>query len=60
MFSACLLRQVRLQPLGQFAARQQHAMLAGIAFQADIRTEAHHRPLIRAAGMWFSQAYLIV
>jgi hypothetical protein len=35
-------------------------MTTALAFQADVRAEAHDRPLIRAAGMGFPQAQVIV
>ena len=35
-------------------------MLTAFAFQANIRAEAHNRPLIRAARMRLPQAQVIV
>ena len=35
-------------------------MLTPFAFQTNIRAEAHHCPLIRAAGMWFPQTQVVV
>ena len=35
-------------------------MFAYVTFQPNIRAEAHHGPFVGAAGMWFSQAQMIV
>jgi hypothetical protein len=55
-----VLRQVRLESLCQFAPGEQDAAPAALALEADIRAEARHRPFVRAAGMLFSQAEVIV
>jgi hypothetical protein len=45
-----------LEPLLQFAAREQNAMLARLALQADVGSQAHHFPIVSAARVWLAQA----
>jgi len=39
----------------EFAAWQQHTMVAPAAFDADVGPQAYHPPLITSARVWFSQ-----
>jgi hypothetical protein len=45
-----------LEPFFQLAAREQDAMLAGLALQADVGAEAHDFPIGAAAGMRLAEA----
>ena len=54
VFWVILPRQIDLHSFREFAASKQDAVTAALAFEPDIRAEAHHRPFVRTAGMWFA------
>lgn len=60
LFRLFLFCQVGFHAPGEFAPGEQDAMPAALAFQADIRAQANHGPLVRAARMWLAQAHMIV
>lgn len=55
-----MLGQVRFEPFGKLTPCQQDAPPAALAFEPDICAQARDNPLIRATGMLFSQAQVIL
>lgn len=43
----------------KLAARQQDTTAALLAYQPNVRTDAHHVPIITAAGMLLAQTHLV-
>jgi hypothetical protein len=52
--------EIRLEAFGQFAAGEQDAPPATLAFQTDVRAEARDGPFVGAAWMLLAQAQVIV
>jgi hypothetical protein len=52
--------EIGFEPFGKLTAGQQDAASAACAFQPDICAQARDHPLIRAAGVLFAQAQVIV
>jgi len=59
-FILFVYRKIRLQAFRQFTAGEHHAMLTPLAFQADIRAEANHCPLVGTAWMGLSQSQMVI
>jgi len=55
-----MLRKVGFESFCKFTAGEHHASSAAFALQPDIRAEPDNRPLVRATGMLFTQAQMIV
>jgi len=55
-----VLCQVSFESFGKFAAGKQDTPSATFAFQPDIRAQARDNPLIRSAGMLFSESEMII
>ena len=55
-----MFRQVDFKSLCQFASREHDTPTAAFAFQSNIRAEARHCPFVRAAGVLFAEAEVIV
>ena len=55
-----MLRKIGLESFCKFTAGEHHASSAAFALQPDIRAETDNGPFIRATGMLFTQAQMIV
>ena len=52
--------EIGFQSFGKFTAGEHHAPPAAPALQANIRAQTCDRPFVRAAGMLFAQAQVVV
>lgn len=55
-----MFRKVGLEAFCKFTACEHHATPAAFALQPDIRAETDNSPFVRATGMLFTQAQMIV
>ena len=55
-----MLGKIGLESFCKFTAGEHHASSTAFAFQPNIRAETDNGPFIRAAGMLFAQAQMIV